>query len=269
MGRPPAKMIDVHFSESPRTTNVKKRNTGHATDDADAYAAREKLILEYLPRARQIARNLGKRLPTFICPDDLASAGVVGLIEAIDRFNPKRKTKLATFADFRIRGSILDSRSETDWAPRRKRRQMLKFDAARTRLEQELGRTPEEAEIARELNVTVDEYRQRNTKIRLVGLDYAPEGGRSVIAQPASPELTPEMRMQSKELRDLVAMLIERLPKLERTVVNLDLHEQLTGKEIARRAGISTGQVARAKRLAMFRLRECVADAGIEFQDYC
>src|ERR1700688_885877 len=109
---------------------------------------RERLILEHLPQVRLVARKIHERVPDSVCFDDLLSAGVVGLIQAIDNFDPRQNVKLKTYAEFRIRGAILDSLRETDWAPRLKRKQAREFEGAIARLEQRLGRTPEETEIA-------------------------------------------------------------------------------------------------------------------------
>ena len=117
---------------------------------------------------RLIARKIHERVPDCICFDDLLSAGVIGLIHAIDNFDTRQNVRLKTYAEFRIRGAILDSLRETDWAPRLKRRQAREFEAAIGRAEQRLGRTPEEAEVAAERNLTVDEYRRSSPKWKLL-----------------------------------------------------------------------------------------------------
>ena len=89
---------------------------------------RERLILEHLPQVRLVARKIHERLPDSVCFDDLLSAGVIGLIQAIDNFDPRQNVKLKTYAEFRIRGAILDSLRETDWAPRLKRKQAREFE---------------------------------------------------------------------------------------------------------------------------------------------
>src|SRR5690348_7384142 len=132
---------------------------------------RERLILEHLPQVRLVARRIHERLPESICFDDLLSAGVVGLIQAIDNFDPAQNVKLRTFAEFRIRGSILDSLRDIDWAPRLKRREAREFEMAIGRAEQRLGRTPEETEIASELRMSLDAYRQK--LVEMEGLNIA------------------------------------------------------------------------------------------------
>src|SRR3984957_14542263 len=131
---------------------------------------RERLILEHLPQVRLVARKIHERLPDSICFDDLLSAGVIRLINGIDNFDPSQNVKLRSYAEVRIRGDILDSLGETDWAPRLKRKQAREFEAAIARAEQRLGRIPEEAEIARELNLSVDEYRQKLTEMEALNI---------------------------------------------------------------------------------------------------
>jgi len=114
---------------------------------------RERLIIEHLPQVRLVSRKIHERLPETIALDDLLSAGVIGLINAIDNFDPGQNVKLKTYAEFRIRGAILDSLRDVDWAPRMKRKQAREMQAAVSRAEQKLRRSPEEAEIAAELGI--------------------------------------------------------------------------------------------------------------------
>src|ERR1022692_565 len=129
--------------------------------ETESEEERERLILEHLPQVRLVARKIHERLPESICFDDLLSAGVIGLINAIDNFDPRQNVKLRTYAEFRIRGAILDSLRETDWAPRMKRKLARELEAGLARAEQRFGRAPEEAEIAAELKMPVEEYREK------------------------------------------------------------------------------------------------------------
>src|SRR5271165_6895743 len=122
---------------------------------------RERLIIEHLPQVRLIARKIHERLPDSIMLEDLLSAGVVGLINAIDNFDPSQNVKLRTYAEFRIRGAILDSLRGTDWAPRMKRKLAREMEEAVGKAERRFARTPDEAEIAAELGIGVEAYRQR------------------------------------------------------------------------------------------------------------
>lgn len=237
-----------------------------SSGQSKAEREREQLILEYLPRVRKIARSMHRKLPRFICLDDLVSAGVTGLMEAIDNFDPKRNARLTTFADFRIKGSILDSRRETDWAPRRKRRRFREFEVARARLEQKLGRRPTEEEIAGALRLTLDEYRKEVTQLEaltIVALDYAPADRKTVIMECASTEETPEAILQRREMADLIRSSVDQLPENERSVLTFYLNDEMTVEEIARKTGTNACKISRIKHQAIRRLRAWFTEAGI------
>src|SRR5437763_9448186 len=119
---------------------------------------REQLILEHLPQVRLIARRIHERLPESVSLDDLVSTGVVGLISAIDRFDASHNVKLKTYAEYKIRGAILDGLRGLDWAPRQQRKRSKQIEAAIARAEQKLHRMPREEEIAAELNVSIEAY---------------------------------------------------------------------------------------------------------------
>jgi RNA polymerase sigma factor for flagellar operon FliA len=222
---------------------------------------REGLILEHLPQVRLVARKIHERLPESVCFDDLLSAGVIGLIQAIDNFDPRQNVKLKTYAEFRIRGSILDSLRETDWAPRLKRKQAREFEAAISRLEQRLGRAPEEEEIAAEVNLSIGEYRQKLTEMEALNigeLEFArDENETPVILKFAATaeEDSPAMTLERAELERLIASSIDRIPKVEKTVLSLYFYEELTLREIAEVMGIHLSRVSQIKSQAILRLR--------------
>jgi len=225
---------------------------------------RERLILEHLPQVRLVARKIHERLPDTICFDDLLSAGVVGLIQAIDNFDPRQNVKLKTYAEFRIRGSILDSLREADWAPRLKRRQAREFEAAIARAEQRLGRVPEEAEIAAELNLSIDDYRHKLTEMETLNigeLEFVREENDTpvILKYAVSAEESPEVRMERSELERLIASSIDRIPKVEKTVLSLYFYEELTLREIAEVMGIHLSRVSQIKSQAILRLRTALS----------
>src|SRR3984885_11455385 len=131
---------------------------------------RERLILEHLPQVRLIARRIHERLPESVNLDDLVSAGTIGLIAAIDRFDPGHNVKLKTYAEYKIRGAILDSLRSLDWAPRQQRRRSKQVDAAISAVEQRLHRAPTEDEIAHQLELSLEEYHEWLVDIRGVNL---------------------------------------------------------------------------------------------------
>src|SRR5215470_20234922 len=138
----------------------------YAVSDVVSEDERERLILEHLPQVRLIARRIQERLPDNINLEDLVSTGVIGLISAIDHFDPRHNVKLKTYAEYKIRGAILDSLRGLDWAPRQKRRKTKQIEAAISAAEQRLKGTPGEEEIARELGITVKEYHEWLVEVR-------------------------------------------------------------------------------------------------------
>lgn len=229
-----------------------------------AEAERERLILDHLPQVRLIARKIHERLPETICFDDLISAGVIGLINAVDHFDPSQNVKLKTYAEFRIRGAILDSLREIDWAPRMRRRQARDIEAAISRAEQRAGRIPEESEIAAELGLTVDEYRQRLTGIEGINIgemEYLGTERETPVMlryKAVSEEESPAVALERTELERLIAASIDRMPKSEKTVLSLYFFEELTLREIAEVMGVHLSRVSQIKSQAILRLRTAI-----------
>ena len=161
---------------------TKQEPTKTARRGANPYAAqayetggysaeeREQLILEHLPQVRLIARRIHDRLPESVSLDDLVSTGIVGLISAIDRFDSSHNVKLKTYAEYKIRGAILDSLRGLDWAPRQQRKRSKQIEAAISRAEQKLHRSPSEEEIATELGLTIEEYHEWLVDVRGLNL---------------------------------------------------------------------------------------------------
>src|SRR5437660_3004263 len=138
----------------------------YARAEVISEAERERLILEHLPQVRLIARRIQERLPENISLEDLVSTGIIGLIAAIDNFDPTHNVKLKTYAEYKIRGAILDSLRGLDWAPRQKRRKSKQIEAAVTAAEQRLQRSPTEDDIAQQLGISMDEYHEWLVEIR-------------------------------------------------------------------------------------------------------
>src|SRR6202789_3861471 len=131
---------------------------------------RERLILEHLPQVRLIARRIHERLPESVNLEDLISTGTIGLIAAIDRFDPRHNVKLKTYAEYKIRGAILDSLRGLDWAPRQQRKRSKQIEVAISAAEQRLHRGPTEEEIASELKLLVEEYHEWLIEVRGLNL---------------------------------------------------------------------------------------------------
>src|SRR3954467_8704381 len=198
----------------------------YAASEVMTEERREELILEHLPQVRLIARRIQERLPENITLDDLVSTGVIGLISAIDHFDPTQNVKLKTYAEYKIRGAILDSLRGLDWAPRQKRKKAKQIEAAIAAAEQRLQGAPVEEEIAEQLALTVDEYRLWLVEIR--GLNFgnveysSGDNGRDLLQYVADrDELLPSKVFERAELERLLADTIGHMPAIERTVLSL------------------------------------------------
>jgi len=226
---------------------------------------RERLIVEHLPQVRLIARKIHERLPDTVALDDLLSAGVIGLINAIDNFDPRQNVKLRTYAEFRIRGAILDSLRETDWAPRMKRKLARELEAGLARAEQKYGRAPEEAEIAAELKMPVEEYRQKLNDVAALDigeLEFVRDERETPVLLKyvaATDDNSPALQLERSELERLIASAIDRIPKVEKTVLSLYFYEEMTLREIGEIMGIHYSRVSQIKSQAILRLRSAIA----------
>ncbi len=225
---------------------------------------RERLILEHLPQVRLIARRIHDRLPESVSLDDLVSTGVIGLISAIDRYDPSLNVKLKTYAEYKIRGAILDSLRGLDWAPRQQRKKAKRIEAAIVSAEHKLQRTPSEEEVAQELGVPMEEYHAWLVEVRAVNLgslEYSggDEDGRDLLQYISDDqELWPSRVVERSELQRLIASVIERMPKLERTVISLYFYEELTLREISRIVNLHESRISQLKSQAILRLRSVV-----------
>jgi len=229
--------------------------------DQERTTQREVLVLEHLPQVRLIARRIHSRLPQHVNLDDLISTGVVGLLEAIDNFDPSLNVQLKTYAEARIRGAIIDSLRELDWAPREMRKKAKRIEAAIHTARQRLGREPSEDEIAAEMSTDRAQYQQwlgSLLAIELEPLEYVSQDGResSLLKFISDDENNwPSKLVERSELERILATAIERIPKLERTILNLYYYEELTLNEISQVVGLHLSRVAQLRVQAVLRLR--------------
>jgi RNA polymerase sigma factor for flagellar operon FliA len=221
---------------------------------------RERLILEHLPQVRLIARRIQERLPENVGLDDLVSTGVVGLISAIDNFDPAQNVKLRTYAEYKIRGAILDSLRGLDWAPRQKRRRSKQIEKAIAAAEQRLKRAPAEDEVAAQLEISLEEYHEWLVEIR--GLNIASlecaggEQGQDLLNYiPDSGDNLPSTLLERSELERLLAESIGEIPEIERTVLSLYYKEEMTLREIAQIVNLHESRISQLKSQAILRLR--------------
>jgi len=229
--------------------------------EALATDLREQLILEHLPQVRLIARRIHERLPESVSMDDLISTGVVGLISAIDRFDAAHNVKLKTYAEYKIRGAILDSLRGLDWAPRQQRKRAKQIEAAISKAEQRLHRTPSEEEIAGQLGLTIDEYHEWLVEIRGLNLGSlentgADEENRDLLKFVSDDEEAwPSRLLEKTELQKLLVEAISRMPDVEKTVLSLYFYEELTLREISKILKLHESRISQLKSQAILRLR--------------
>ena len=227
-------------------------------------AERERLILRHLPQVRLIARRIFERLPDSVSLDDLVSTGIVGLIAAVDNFDPTHNVKLKTYAEYKIRGAILDSLRGLDWAPRQQRKRSKQIESAIASAEQRLKRSPNEEEIADELGLSLTVYHEWLVKVRGVNMGSlenasAPEGSRDLRNYIATDEEnSPARILERVELERLLAQSIEKMPYIERTVLRRYYHEELTLREIAKIVHLHESRVSQLKSQAILRLRSYI-----------
>lgn len=225
--------------------------------------AKERIILEHLPQIKYIAQRIACKLPPHIEMDDLISAGVLGLLDAAEKFDPKRGVKFKTYADRRIKGAILDSLRNLDWAPRSLRKKGKDLERTYRELEQRLGRAASDSEVAEELGMAEEELQQLLGQLKGINLGSFQEvtsidrsGGDGLIRYaPEAPDQNPFVVFQRKELKEMLTVAIDRLPKNERVVVSLYYYDELTMKEIGEVLGVNESRVSQLHTKAMMRLR--------------
>ena len=227
-------------------------------------AGREQLILEHLPQIKYIAHRISTKLPSHVELNDLVSAGVLGLLDAVEKFDPSRGVKFKTYAELRVKGAILDSLRNLDWAPRSLRKRSKDLEKTYKELEQRLGRPATDKEVSDELGITLDEFYELIDQIKGLNLgsfhDLAPQeddrNGEPLVKYiPDAPQTDPFFVFQKSELRDLLAGAIDTLPKKERLVVSLYYFDELTMKEIGKVLGVNESRVSQLHTKAMLRLR--------------
>lgn len=233
----------------------------HKTESAQA---RDALIETYLYLVRYVAGKMAMSVPPSVEIDDLVSAGVVGLIDAIGKYDSGRDTKFETYAVSRIRGAIVDDLRSLDWVPRSVRRKARMVEEAYCQLENELGRAASDEEVSRKLNMSMSEFRVIVEEIASAGLlsldDFVgnQDGERTtrVIDLVCSKdEAGPSAPLMTEEMKEMLAQAITNLPDKERTVVALYYYEDMTLKEIGRTLGVSESRVSQIHTKAMLRLK--------------
>lgn len=221
---------------------------------------REQLILDHLPQVTWIATRIQEKLPRSVELDDLVSAGVVGLLAAVDNFDPSHNASLKTYAEYKIRGAILDSIRGLDGIPTHKRKRLKLVQQAIARAEQRLQRAPAEDEIAGELNLSLAEYQQWMQELQgvsLGSLDVIEDGEEVSLLKfiAGDEEESPARILERSELERVVANGISKMPENERTVLSLYYHEEMNLREIAEAMSLHVTRISQLRAQGILRLR--------------
>jgi RNA polymerase sigma factor for flagellar operon FliA len=228
---------------------------------------RQQLILDYYPLVRTIACRMARRLPPNVDVDELINVGTLGLIDAVDRYDPSRGVPFKAYAEIRVQGSMFDSLRGDDWVPRSVRRKVNRIEAARQRLTLSLGRDPDRSEMANAMDLSTDEYDAvcKDARIkRLISLDMptTEDGHTPLVEILPRDEETVEQHMCREELKTEVAHAVSCLPEKERVAVTLYYMQGVTLREIGDLLGVTESRACQlrsqgVKRLK-FRLRKSV-----------
>ncbi len=215
---------------------------------------RDALLVAHAPLVKYLAHRIGSHLAGPVDYEDLAGDGLLGLIEAVDRFDPKHNVRFKTYAEARIRGAILDGVRSRDWAPRSLRRAARKLELAISSVEKRTRRSASDEEVAEELHISLEELQELYVQARGVRLAVMP-GQEQEGRDPADPSMNPLDRVEEQERHALLGEEIEKLPERERLVLSLYYERGLTLKEIGEVLSVTESRVCQIHTRAVTRLR--------------
>ena len=231
-------------------------------------AVRDQIVLEHLPLVKVIAIRVRENLPVHIELDDLIHAGVLGLFDAVDKYDESKNVEFQAYAKHRIKGAILDSLRQLDWASRDMRRRHKQVEAATRDLAATLQRAPTEAEVAEKLGMDVDRWRTMMLDLRNVGLISASTRSNENDDLPApdfpsNPETQPDSICAREQLRSVLTVAIKTLPERYQKVVLLYYTNEMTMKEIGGVLGINESRVSQIHKSALEKMQSALGANGI------
>ena len=241
-----------------------QQNLNTLPDAVMADSERDVLILEHMAQIKYIAQRISTKLPAHVELNDLVGTGVLGLLDAIEKFDPNRGVKFKTYAELRIKGAILDSLRNLDWAPRSLRKKSKDLEKVCHDLEQVLGRPATDKEICDAMEISLEEFYELVDQLKglnlgsfqeLSGHDDDRSGDPLVTYVPDAPQMDPFFMFQKSEVKGILASAIDLLPKKERLVISLYYFDELTMKEIGKVLGVNESRVSQLHTKAMLRLR--------------
>ena len=231
-------------------------------------ARRDRVVLEHLPLVRAIAVRVHENLPVHVDLDDLCHAGILGLIDAATKYDPDKQVVFSSYAKHRIKGAMLDSLRQLDWASRDLRRRHKQVEAVTRELATELQRNPTESEIAAKLGIEVERWRQMVIDLRNVGLMSASSRSNDQDDLPApdfpsKPETQPDNMCSHEELRSQLGVAMQTLPERYQKVVMLYYTNEMTMKEIGGVLGINESRVSQIHKAALEKMQGVLQSNGI------
>ena len=225
-----------------------------------------RVLLEHLPIVRVLARRIHERLPQHVDIEDLVSAGVVGLMDAFSKFDPTKQVQFRSYAQFRIRGAILDSLRTLDWSPRELRRKGRAVEEAIRQVTARFGRAAGEGEVAAEMGLGLEEYQQllgelKGLEVGTLHMERNEDSGEEELAYvPGRPEEDPLFRCLRGELQGRLTDAIANLPDRERLVMTLYYYEEMTMREIGLALGVVESRISQVHASAVVHLRAALRD---------
>jgi RNA polymerase sigma factor for flagellar operon FliA len=239
-----------------------------ATSQAAKLARRDRVVLEHVPLVKAIAVRVHENLPVHVDLDDLVHAGILGLFDAASKFNPEKQVVFSSYAKHRIKGAILDSLRQLDWASRDMRRRHKQVEAATRDLAAELQRNPTEGEVAQKLGMDAERWRTMMIDLRNVGLISASTRGNEGDDLPApdfpsKPETHPDSICARQQLRSVLGDAMKTLPERYQKVVSLYYTNEMTMKEIGGILGINESRVSQIHKSALEKMQVVLTATGI------
>jgi RNA polymerase sigma factor FliA len=266
--RPASTRSKVAQIDSTRESVEARRAAKAAAAEQARIELRDRVVLEHLPLVKAIAVRVHENLPVHVDMDDLVHAGILGLFDAASKYNPDKQVAFSSYAKHRIKGAILDSLRQLDWASRDMRRRHKQVEAATRELASELKRNPTEQEIAAKLGIDQDRWRSMMLDLRNVGLISASTRSNDSEDLPApdfpsKPETQPDSICAREQLRSVLGIAMQTLPERYQKVVSLYYTREMTMKEIGTILGINESRVSQIHKAALEKMAVVLESNGI------
>lgn len=241
-----------------------------AEQETGSAAGQEEVVLQHLPLVKAIATRLHESLPVHVDVDDLVHAGILGLIDAASKYKSDKNVAFSTYAKHRIKGAILDSLRQQDWASRDVRRRQKQVQMATEELSAELERTPTDGEVADRLGVSMPRWRTIMLDLQVCGVvsaDTRSEGTGETDLPPAefagSSNVHPDTLCARGQMRDLLRRAVQSLPQRYQQVVDLYYSDEMTMREIGNILGINESRVSQIHKAALEKMEALLLEAGV------